>query len=273
MESAIKDLESVYSNDDIVIMLLPEFLQNEGKLKEASAALEKIINEKPDDYFAWEKLLLVYFEERNWAMLEKAGKECATKFNRSVIAKLLYANGAMENKHYEVAIDELRKADILAGNNNAAKVQVLSMKAEVYYRMKNYTDAFKSFDEALSLNDTNLVVLNNYAYYLAEQNQKLNEAEKMAKEVVSKAKDNTTYLDTYAWVLYKQGKEREAARIMEKIINSGEKKDAEWFEHYGYILKKMGKCSEAVDEWKKALNIDKSKTELTREIENCEKRR
>ena len=48
--------------------------------------------------------------------------------------------------------------------------------------------------------------MNNYAYYLAEQNMKLKEAEEMARKVIEKEKDNTTYLDTYGWVLYKRGK-------------------------------------------------------------------
>ena len=45
------------------------------------------------------------------------GEECATRFNRSFLAKILYANGALENKKFDVALEELRKAEILAGDN------------------------------------------------------------------------------------------------------------------------------------------------------------
>jgi Tfp pilus assembly protein PilF len=114
-------------------------------------------------------------------------------------------------------------------------------------------------------------VMNNYAYFLAEQNSKLKEAEEMAKKVVEKEKNNTTYLDTYAWVLYKRGKLNEAARIMENIIKGGNKPDAEWYEHYGYILKKQKKCSDAVKMWNISLSIDKSKSYLIEEIKNCGK--
>ena len=58
---------------------------------------------------------------------------------------------------------------------------------------------------------------------------------------------------------------------MESVINSGEKPDAEWFEHYGYILKKQNKCSKAVENWKRSLELDSSKTDLIKEIENCKK--
>jgi tetratricopeptide (TPR) repeat protein len=269
MELAIMLMEATYKNDDIVVLMLPDFLQKENKKIDAAVNLEEIIKIKPENYFAWEKLLLVYYDLKDYKKLEERGEECATKFNRSLLAKILYASGAMENKNYSTALEELRKADILAGDNKEQKLQVLSMKADIYYRMKDFTNAFKSYDEALSLNDTDLTVLNNYAYYLAEQNMRLKDAEGMARKVIEKARNNTTFLDTYAWVLYKRGKTRDAAKIMQKVIESGEKDDAEWYEHYGYILKKMGKCEEAARKWEKALSIDKSKTELQKEIENC----
>ena len=53
------------------------------------------------------------------------GEECASKFNRSFLAKVLYANGALELEKYPVAIEELRKAEILAGDNEEYIMQVL----------------------------------------------------------------------------------------------------------------------------------------------------
>ena len=46
--------------------------------------------------------------------------------------------------------------------------------------------SFETFESALELNNEDLTVINNYAYYLAEQNTKLKEAEEMAKRVVEK---------------------------------------------------------------------------------------
>jgi len=135
--------------------------------------------------------------------------------------------------------------------------------------MKDYTKSFEIFEQAISINKDDLTVLNNYAYYLAEQNEKLKEAEEMAQRVIENENANTTFLDTYAWVLYKRGKLKEAARIMEKIIGSGEKPDAEWYEHYGFILKKQNKCREAILNWNIALKLDSAKRHLDIEIEKC----
>jgi predicted Zn-dependent protease len=263
--------EANYNEDNIVPLLRPELLIKQEKLDGAALRLEEIIKANPDNYYAWEKLLFVYLQMRDYNNLFKRGEECATKFNRSFPAKLLYANAALELKKYDIALEELKKAEILAEGNKDFLVQVLTMRADVYYRMKDYLKAFETFEKALKTDSQDLTIINNYAYYLAEQNTNLKEAEEMAKRVIEKEKGNTTFLDTYGWVLYKRGKLQEAAKVMESIINSNDKPDAVWFEHLGYILKKQKKCSEAVENWKIALKLDSTKTELIIEIENCGK--
>ena len=263
--------EANYKDDDIVPLLRPELLIKLMKLDEATSRLEEIIKANPDNYFAWEKLLLVYNQQKDYKKLEIKGEECATRFNRSFLAKILYANGALENKNYDIALGELKKAEILAGDNREFVTQVLTMRADVYYRMKDYVKAFETFEKAIKENGEDLTVINNYAYYLAEQDKNLKEAERMAKKVIETEKGNTTYLDTYAWVLYKRGKLKEAARIMEEIVNSQEAPNAEWYEHYGFILSRQRNCAKAADNWNLAIKLDSNKTYLLEEIKNCGK--
>lgn len=264
-------LEANYAEDNIVPLLRPELLIKQNKLKEAADRLEDIIKVQPENYYAWEKLLIVFLQEKDYTKLLVKGEECATRFNTSFTAKLLYANGALETGKYRLALDELQKAEILAGDNKDYLVQVLTMRADTYYRMKDFSNSFQTFETALKTNSDDLTLMNNYAYYLAEQNMKLKEAEAMAKKVIEKDKGNTTFLDTYGWVLYKRGKLQEAARVMESIISSGDKSDAVWYEHYGYILKKENKCREAIDNWNIALKIDSTRVELKKEIDSCGK--
>ncbi len=272
LQVSLMVLEEEYKNDHVVQILRPEVLLKQNRYNEAENLLEEIIKKQPENYFAFEKLLLLYLDTGNFNKLEERGKECATKFNRSLLAKVLYATGAMENKNYETANEELRKATILAGNNQEMIMQVLSMKADIYYRMKEYEKAFETFEEALKTNKDDMMTLNNYAYYLAEQDKRLKEAEEMARKVIEKEEYNNTYLDTYGWVLYKRGKLRGAEEIFKKIIERGGD-DPEYYEHYGYILKKRKKCEDAIFYWEKALKLDKTKIQLTEEIKNCRKKR
>jgi len=188
------------------------------------------------------------------------------------LPKILYANAAIEKEKFDIAEEELRKAKILAGNDTDKLIQVLIMNADVLYRKKEFELSFAAYREALKIHPEDVLILNNYAYYLAEQNQDLKEAEKMAKKVVEKEKGNATYLDTYAWVLYKKGKLRDAEKLMESIIKDGDNNDAEYYEHLGYIQKALKKCDKAIASWNKALMIDSRKVLLQKEIENCGKK-
>ena len=268
IELALRVLEANYSNNDIVVLLRPELMEKAGRLMEASERLLEIIKERPKNYYAWERLLLLYYNMKDWKNLLLKGEECATKFNRSFLAKVLFANAAMENKKFDTAIDELRKAMILAGDNKDMIMQVIIMRAEVYYRQKDFDNAFKTFDDALKINNEDITVLNNYAYFLAEQNKRLNEAEKMSRKVIEREKENPTFLDTYAWIMYKKGKYNKAAKIMESILRMENSNDAEFYEHYGYILRKQKNCKKAVEKWNTALKIDTTKSYLIKEIEN-----
>jgi predicted Zn-dependent protease len=264
-------LEANYKDDNIIPLLRPELMMRENKLSEAAGRLEEIVKSNSENYYAWEKLLIVYLQLKDYNKLVTKGEECATKFNTSFPAKVLYANGALELGKYSLALEELKKAEILAGENKEYLVQVFTMRADVYYRMKDYSKAFETFAVAIKTDKEDLTVLNNYAYYLAEQNTNLKEAEEMAKKVIEKDKENTIFLDTYGWVLYKRGKLKEAAKVMESVISHGNKDDAVWYEHYGYILKKEKKCNEAVINWNIALKLDSTKRELFQEIKNCGK--
>jgi len=268
---SIMVLEANYKDDDIIVLLRPELLIKQSKLAEAANRLSEIVKEKEQNYYAWEKLLLVYLQMGDFTNLYIKGEECATLFNTSFLAKVLYANGALENGKFSIALEELRKAEILAGDNKEYLMQILTMRADVYYRMKDFTKAFEVFEQAKKTNNEDLTLLNNYAYYLAEQNSNLKEAEEMAKKVIEREKENATFLDTYAWVLYKRGKVNEAAHIMEEIIKKEGKEDATLFEHFGFILKGQKKCSKAVENWRIAIKMDSTKVNLEKEIENCEK--
>jgi tetratricopeptide (TPR) repeat protein len=271
IDVSIRVLENSHPNDPVVIMLRPELYQKMGRADLAVNILEEIIVRFPDNYMAWERLMLLYSDMRNYDRLLVLGKECSTKFNMSYVAKVLYASAAMEKKEYSIALDELNKAKILAGSQDELVAEVLSMQADIYYRKKEFAKSFETFREILKKNPENIIVLNNYAYFLAEQNQDLKEAERMIRIVVDKERENGTYLDTYAWVLYKRGKYKEASKVMEDLINKDRNEDSEWFEHYGYMMKALKKCDIAVEYWKRALRLDKSKDYLNNEIKSCTK--
>lgn len=219
-------------------------------------------------YYVWERMLLKLNEMGETERLYKYSKKATELFNRIPLPKILYAYSLIEKGMTEKAQSELYKVRNLVNNEEQYLVQILSMEAEIAYREGDMDRASEKFDRALAIKGDDPLILNNYAYYLAEENTRLDEAEEMIKKCLD-VEENITYLDTYAWILYKKGKFRGAEKVMRRIFDKGMIKDADLLEHYGYIKKARGDCSEAVKLWQAAIKEGRDRSYLIKEINGC----
>ena len=263
-----EDLWIENRDEPAVMMTMTEIYSALGEEDKELTVMEEYLNEHEENYYIWESFLMKLNESGDNERLYKYAGKVSSLFNTAPLPKILYAFALIEKEMYDEAGDELRKVRILVNNEQPFLVQILSMEAEIAYRKGNTDEAFEKFDEALKLDGQNALVLNNYAYYLAEEDKKLDEALTMI-EACLEIEENVTYLDTHAWVLYRMGKIREAEKIMERIFSEMEVDDPELLEHYGYIKKAGGECADAVILWQLAVRKDKTKTYLLEEIQKC----
>jgi tetratricopeptide (TPR) repeat protein len=141
------------------------------------------------------------------------------------------------------------------------------MLGDAYQSLKEYDKSNKAYEEALTANPFNDIVLNNYSYYLSLRKADLEKAEKMSTLLVKNHPDNAAYLDTHAWVLYSREKYKEAKKVIERAIATGEA-SAIHFEHYGDILFQLGNIDDAVAQWRKAKSMDNSNEMIDKKIAN-----
>ena len=264
-----KILEEKYSDDEQIMSLRPLLYEEIDKDDEAINRYKEILKKFSPGFYFKEHLINLLLEEKRYEELFTVAGEYSKQNNMSITAKVYYGLAAMELAKYEIAETELKKALILAGNQNTMIVQIYSMLGELKYRANDFGASFEYLKKALEINPDDVTVLNNYAYYLAERNTELKKALIMAKKVMNIEGSNPTYVDTYAWILYKMGKAREAKENLEKFISLDNDTDAELLEHMGFILRAIGKCDEAVLYWRKSLETDKKKTYLNDEILKC----
>jgi tetratricopeptide (TPR) repeat protein len=269
LEESLLILEANYPDDEEILSLRPGMYETAGRRDEAISRYEELVKTVKPGFYSAERLILLYAETRDYRKLYDLAAGYSRANNRSIIGKVYYAIAAMELKEYDIADAELKKALILAGNDDGMKVQVLSMIGDLMFRMKNPEAAYGYYEEALKLSPGEVPVLNNYAYFLAEDGKDLKKALRMAEEVMRREGNNPTYIDTYAWVLYKLGKKKKAWKQMQRIIDAEEAEDPEILEHIGYILYKLGRCEAAVEYWKASLEKDSTKSYLEEEIRKC----
>lgn len=156
---------------------------------------------------------------------------------------------------YNAIKERVEKGD--RGDTTEYKLRLSAKKAQ---RL-----CFEAYDKALALYPDNVMVLNNYAYFLSLRGEDLERAMEMSSRAIELEKNNSTYIDTYAWILYKLGRLEEARTAMRQAISLDTTESAELPLHYGDILFALGENFMAETYWRKAL-------ELGGDVEKIEKR-
>ena len=122
----------------------------------------------------------------------------------------------------------------------------------------------------------NTGILNNLAYLLAENNERLSDALVYAKRALDAMPNSPGLMDTYAYVLHKNGKDEQAAEFLEAALQQYEQNNiivpAEVYEHKGMVKEKLGAKTEAVAAYRQALKDERlsqnTKERINRAIEH-----
>ncbi len=125
--------------------------------------------------------------------------------------------------------------------------------------------ADSAFRHAASIDTDDMVTLNNWAYLLAKNGVRLDEADSLIDKALSSDSTSPYFLDTKAWVLYQKGDYKGALEYAQKALKYAPN-DADVNEHMGFILKALGKNDEAVQYFLKAMAADPSRTYLKKYI-------
>lgn len=142
-----------------------------------------------------------------------------------------------------------------------AEVSKFSSKARKWRR-----ESYAAYEKALSYNPDNVMVLNNWSYFLSLEEEQLERALQMSERVAALTSNNPTYMDTHAWVLFKMGRLEEARQLLRKAIALDGQKSLELLVHYGDILDALGERFMAETYWKRALEKGYDKAEIEKRL-------
>lgn len=144
-------------------------------------------------------------------------------------------------------------------------IDLLSTLALIYENLKEWKISDSLYENILIRSPENSLVLNNYAYSLAERDDSLSYAFELSKKSLELEPENASYLDTFGWILYKMNKADEAVKYIQKAI-SKEDDNSTLFDHLGDIFIKLGERQNAVDAWQKAFKLDSSREGIKEKI-------
>lgn len=238
--------------------------QQREKALEALARTNELL---PGNSNAWIQRLQYLLQESNFEKAIEVGQKANEESPQNPFI-LFYTGGAyLNNGQHRAAVEWLEKATRMPARKELKSVIVGSL-GDAYAGMDQWQNAFESYEQALELNPQNDTALNNYAYYLSLQKERLDQAEQMATRAIQLAADDqtkATYLDTIGWVYFQKGEYELARKYIAQSIELGEA-SGEVLEHMGDVMEQLGRLGEARSWWEKALQKDPSRTYLKDKI-------
>ncbi|MBN2637592.1 MAG: tetratricopeptide repeat protein [Bacteroidales bacterium] len=245
-------IKETHPEESLAKAFYASMLFQNKKYKEALPLLLKAIETNPNNYALWEQTLFTYMNLQDYKNLKTESEKAINSFPDHPIPYMMAGIASFQQKKYKETIKFLNNGKDLVSGNPALLDQFYSTLGDAYHELKMIKKAYESYDQALRVNPDNSFVLNNYAYYLAEDKTDLDKAATMAAKAVKLDPYNQNNLDTYAWVLYRQKKYEQALEWEKKAIANGGDTSGIVLEHYGDILYQLGKHKEALVYWKKA---------------------
>ena len=262
-------LKALPGNQLSVITIYAQWLTMKGASEEhISPLLQKILEYEPENRMAQLQLLSYAISRRDYAdIITRA--DTAILYNPEML-QLYYYRGiaCYQMKRPEEALATFRTGLKKRGEDTKAELisELFTLVGDTEHELGNNKATLEAYDSALVYNPRNIVVLNNYAYYLALDDSNLVRAEEMSYKTIKEEPENPIYVDTYMWILFKQQRYEEAKAYAEKLMLIDNEKSAVEYSHCGDIFAMCGDIERALDCWIEAQNLGDDSKILKRKI-------
>lgn len=261
---------------------------NLGRAEELMAYATDLDPENPD---YWLRLASFYFTDDKYADSEKVCEQALGRLgdgNRGLLT--VYGAATLMNGDYDKARDAYQRQidlDLPGALITDSASTVLAKAANLDYeslmrlaaayaqagdcssKQDDIPRAIREYEVSLTLDPTNMMTANNYAYFLALAGHELDKAEQLSRKAVDEQPDNATFIDTLGWILYLKGEYAEALDVQQNAIDKISEDDTsagEFWDHLGDIQYRSGLKDKALESWKKAKALGCDNKQLPEKI-------
>lgn len=211
-----------------------------------------------------------FLELKAWVLHQTGKTDGAIKVYTELLDKIDAAKG-------------LKKED-----RDAEKEIVRHALSNLYIETGDAEKSVRELEILMKMKPDNATYKNDLGFVWADQNVKLDEAEKLIREALDldrkaqeklkaegaldEVRGNAAYIDSLGWVLYRKGKYDEALKLLRQAAEDEDGNHIEIWDHVADCLLAMGQKKEAVATWEKALKLeDISKRDAERRRKITEK--
>jgi len=247
-----------------------DLYNNYQKLREARLSFQKAVELDPNRPPIWQEILIISSSLNDFETLLVESEKALEYFPQQPLFYLFNGIALQQMDRTKEAIDALEAGKNLVIDNNDLLGQFYASLGDAYHSANDHESSDHSYEKSLKYSPSNVIVLNNYAYYLSLRGESLEKAESMAKMANDLSPNQASFQDTYAWVLYRRGNYQNALFWIKESLKNGGAEDADVLEHQGDILWKLDKKLEAKDAWQKALDFGGDSLKLKEKLTQAE---
>lgn len=251
-----------------VYAIYADLLFSDKKKNQAKEFYKKTLKIDKNFKDVWTQLLFIDVEQNNFDSLLLYSFDALNLFPSDPLYYYFYAISNLRINQPIIAFKYLEIGIEYVYDNPPLLKEFQISLAESSNSMQEYSYSDSIYEKVLSVDPDNILVLNNFSYYLSLRKEKLEKAKTMSYKCNKLEPNNGTYQDTYAWVLFCLGEYVEARLWVEKAIKNGSDTSFVVLEHYGDILFKLNLKQEAIVQWKKAFSINGKSQSLMKKISN-----
>ena len=239
-------------------------------MKDYGNAIEQLgysLDVNPTDTTGWRNMVILNMMNDDYPAAIIASEK-ALEYNPDNIDLRRYVAGCYHQmKEYDKAIKAYQDLIKAVDTTDVVTIsEILTGIGDAYSELGDSVNTMAHYNLALEFDPGNSGALNNYAYFLAQRGQHLDQAEEMAALALRYAPDNANFLDTYAWVFFAEKEYQKALTYIKKAVEKDD--DNHLLEHYGDILWFNNEKDAAVEQWTKALEKDPDNELLQRKVKD-----
>ena len=256
-------------NADIYMLKAAYMTLRKQPKAEINRVYEKAIEVEPDNSRARIALIQNIWDSKDYDKIISLCRP-AIEYNPDEMAFYYFQGMAQFQKHdIDAALETFRKGvgQIKPDSNPDIVSDFYAIMGDILHEKGRNNEAFEAYDSCLQWKADNVAALNNYAYYLSEENKNLKKAEQMSYKTIKAEPNNSTYLDTYAWILFQQKRYEEAKIYIEQAIRNDSTLSNVVKEHAGDIYAMTGDIGKALDFWQQALKAGNDSATLRKKIQ------
>lgn len=272
INSLISTLITKYPEDYSVLDMYASHLIRGGEIEQGLQLYKAFTAIDPSALDAYREIIWIETYLMRPDSVKLYSERALAVFPGSVDIMLDKGYAQIRMKEYRSAAETFKNAYKSAADDST-KSMVAGVLGDTYYEMGLSGKAYREYERALRLYPDNAGVLNNYAYYLSEENRELEKALSLSERSNALTPTNSTFLDTQGWILYKLGRYEEAKRIMQQAVSFDMTNSAVLLFHYAEILYELGDEFMAEVYWKRALERGYDPETIARRLEKVRKDR